>query len=132
MTVGQERSIVGVVDDDAHILQSLELLLESADHGVLVFRSAAALLGSGCLCRIDCLISDIDMPGMDGLALLREVEVIRPRLPTILITGYPKQLSRLPARPAALGVRVFTKPFEGRDLLAAVADAVCDARGDPA
>jgi len=51
---------VAVVDDDEGILRSLEHLLESADYGVRLFKSAAALLHSGFLVEIDCLISNIE------------------------------------------------------------------------
>src|SRR4029450_6290610 len=88
--------IVAVVDDDEGILRSLEYLLESADYAVRLFRSAAELLDSSCLEKIDCVISDIDMPGMDGFELLRLVHAARPGLPIILITGYPDTLKRLP------------------------------------
>src|SRR3982751_4041661 len=90
--------VVAVVDDDQSILRSLEYLLESADYPVRVFTSGAALLQSGCLSEIACLISDIDMPGMDGFELLRLVHPARPGLPTILITGYPETLKRSPVR----------------------------------
>lgn len=119
MTGRPPSSVVAVVDDDSSILQSIQYLLESADYSVVAFNSAFGLLNSGCLSRVDCLISDIDMPGMDGLALLREVRMARPRLPTVLITGYPERLRSLPAR-AECDVRVFTKPFQGHDLLEAV------------
>jgi FixJ family two-component response regulator len=75
------------------------------------------------LAKIDCLISDIDMPGMDGFELLGLVNNLRHGLPVILITGYPDRLKRLPP----LGdchPRFFTKPFKGEELLAAVADAL--------
>src|ERR1700760_2536345 len=88
---------VAAVDDDPSILRSLEYLLDSADYAVRVFASADALMGSGCLSEIDCLISDIDMPGADGYELLRLVHAARPGLPTIVITGYPDRLKRLPA-----------------------------------
>jgi FixJ family two-component response regulator len=115
--------VVAVVDDDRSILRSLEYLLESADYGVRLFTSAAELLSSECLFQIDCLISDIDMPGVDGFELLRLVGEARPELPAILITGYPDRLERsLPDGPGS--PRIFTKPFQGPELLAAVAEAV--------
>jgi FixJ family two-component response regulator len=115
--------VVAVVDDDRSILRSIEYLLESADHPVRTFTSGAALLDSGCLHEIACLISDIDMPGIDGFELLRLVRAARPALPTILLTGYPETLTRLPL-PGVGKPRVFTKPFEGQELLTAVSDAL--------
>ena len=123
MTVRTAASVVAVVDDDRGILQSLEYLLESADYGVRLFVSAAALLDSGCLAEIDCLISDVDMPGTDGFELTRLVRAARPGLPIILITGYPDRLMRLPALEGA-PPRLFTKPFQGYELLDAVGEAL--------
>jgi FixJ family two-component response regulator len=114
--------VIAVVDDDESILRSLESLLESADHSARLFTSAAALLDSGLLDEIHCLISDIDMPDVDGFDLLRAVRQARPRLPAILITGYPDRLRRMPA--GGSDVRFFTKPFSGPELLAAVSEAV--------
>ena len=114
---------IAVVDDDQRILESLKNLLESADHGVRLFASAAAMLKSGCLAEIDCLISDIDMPVMDGFELLRVVRAARPELPIILITGHPEMLNRLlPNGPGHY--RLFKKPFNGQELLTAVSDAL--------
>jgi FixJ family two-component response regulator len=115
--------LVAVVDDDQSILRSLEQLLESADYPVCVFTLGASLLESGHMSEIACVISDVDMPGMDGFELLRLVREARPGLPTILITAYPETLQRLPLLGAGRP-RVFTKPFDGQELLAAVADAV--------
>ena len=114
---------IAVVDDDRRILESLTNLLESADYGVRSFASAAALVESDCLAEIDCIISDIDMPMMDGLELLRVVRAGRPELPVLIITGHPEMLNRLPA----IGpghYRSFTKPFDGQELLTAVNDAL--------
>ena len=123
MTDPPHGFVVAVVDDDPRILESLGNLLESADHAVRLFASAPALLESGCLAEIDCLISDIDMPVMDGSELLRVVRAERPELPTILVTGHPEMLSRLP--PIAEGhYRLFKKPFDGQELLTAVSESL--------
>ena len=123
MTVRTPVFIVAVVDDDQGILQSLEYLLESADYTVRLFASAVDLLESGCLAEIDCLISDVDMPGMDGFELVRQVHSARPQLPILLITGYPDRLTRLPALGGS-HPRLFTKPFQGHELLEAVSQAL--------
>ena len=116
-------SVVAVVDDDPSILRSLEYLLESADYDVRLFTSAAALLSCDCLPEIGCMISDIDMPSMDGFELLTQIHAVRPGLPTIVITGYPERLKRLPPL-EGINPRVFTKPFQADELLAAVGDAL--------
>ena len=123
MAEGSSWSIVAVVDDDQSVLRALEYLLESADYTVRLFASGQELLDSGWLPQIGCLISDIDMPGMEGYELLRVVHAASPELPVILITGYPDTLKRLPS----MGVgnpRCFTKPFQGQELLAAVSESI--------
>jgi FixJ family two-component response regulator len=120
MTDRPRRSVIAVVDDDPGMLASLNSLLSSADYDVRLFSSATALLESGGLREIDCLISDVAMPFMDGLELARSVQAAQPALPLILITGRPELVHR--SRLDSLAhCRVFKKPFDGQDLLAAVA-----------
>ena len=114
---------IAVVDDDQRILESLGNLLESADYSVRLFPSATALLESGCLAEIDCLISDIGLPGVDGLELTRLVQTHRPGLPTILITGQFDTLNRLPTF-SCPHYRLFKKPFDGQEILTAISDAL--------
>jgi FixJ family two-component response regulator len=123
MTQPARGYLVAVVDDDPSILRSLGYLLESADYRARLFASGAELLEAGCLAEIDCLVSDIDMPGIDGFELLRQVHAARPGLPVVLITGYPETIKRLPAQGAGTP-RVFTKPFRGPELLAAISEAL--------
>jgi FixJ family two-component response regulator len=117
------RLVIAVVDDDRSVLESLEMLLVSAEYEVRSFSSATALLDSGSLREIDCLISDVGMPGMDGFELARTVQAARPEVPVILITGRPDLLKR-----SSLDVpghyRFFKKPFNGPDLLTTVGDAL--------
>jgi FixJ family two-component response regulator len=117
------HSVIAVVDDDRSVLESLAMLLASAEYDVRLFESARALLESGGLREIDCLISDVGMPVMDGFELARTVRAARPKLPVIVITGRPDLLNRSPlAYPEYY--RVFTKPFDGPELLTTVGDAL--------
>ena len=121
------KPVIAVVDDDLRVLESLEDLLESAGHSVLLFQSAMTLLDGCGLSTIDCLIADIGMPVVDGFELQRLARVRRPDLPVILITGRHEIADQ--QRAIALGNQgFFQKPFNGAALLAAVAEAVRTAR----
>jgi FixJ family two-component response regulator len=113
--------VVAVLDDDQSGLRWLGYLLESKNYAVRLFTSGTALLDSGRLAEIACLISDIDMRGMDGIELLGRIHALHPGLPTILITGYPDRLERLPPL-GSIYPGLFTKPFQAEELLAAVRD----------
>ena len=119
--------IIGVVDDDPNVVDALGVLLQSADYSVRLFGSAEALLDSACLFEIDCVISDIGLPGVDGFELLRMVDDAQPGLPVILITGHSEMLDRVPAA-GGRNFRVFSKPFDGGALLAAVGLAISHRR----
>ena len=123
MTDPNPSATIGVVDDEQRILESLGTLLESADYAVRLFSSAKALLESTHLAEIDCLISDIDMPVMDGFQLLRVLKATRPELPIILITGHPELLHQSPSiEPGRY--RLLKKPFDGQELLSAISEAL--------
>jgi FixJ family two-component response regulator len=121
------RFVIAVVDDDRSVLESLEMLLASAEYDVRLFSSAPALLESGGLREIDCLISDVGMPVMDGFELARTLQAARPELPVFLVTGRPDLLNRSPLDVPGQ-YHLFKKPFDGPELLTAVDDAL---RGPP-
>ena len=127
MNMPRLKSVVAIVDDDPRVLESLEELLESAGHVARRFSSARALLNSKVLFELDCLITDIGMPGMDGLELQRLLGERRPDLPVILLTGR-YELADLPQ---AKHHRFFRKPFDGRALLAAIGDALTGRETQP-
>lgn len=116
------KFVVAVVDDDPRVLESLEDLLESAGHAVRLFGSANALLENCAFADIDCLISDIGMPGMDGWELQRLAHVARPDLPVILITGRNVADQASAASRGSQGF--FRKPFNVQELLATVSEAL--------
>ena len=127
MRISNPKSVVAIVDDDQRLLESLADLLESAGHAVRAFPSAQALLNSKALPEIDCLITDIGMPGMDGFELQRVMSERRPGLPVILITGR-HEITELPQ---AKHNWFFRKPFDGQALLAAIGDALTGKRSPP-
>jgi FixJ family two-component response regulator len=113
---GLLKPIVAIVDDDPRVRESLESLIESAGLTALVFPLAEDLLRGGHLAGTNCLITDVRMPGMDGLDLQRRVRLARPELPIIFITGHHEDdvEQRALAEGAAFFIR---KPFDAGELL---------------
>ena len=109
---------VAVVDDDYRVLESLDELLTAAGHQVLVFASGALFLEAQCTRQIDCLISDICMPRMNGWQLMQTAQEDRPGLPVILITGRDEEQSS-PSEQHP-NYRLLRKPFDERELLDAL------------
>ena len=117
------RRRVLVVDDEEAIRDLLSKMLELADYEV---ESAAD--GPGALDQLkrdayDLMFVDLKMPGMDGLALIRQARAMKPTLPVIVITGYSSEASAIEA--LNLGVSAYiTKPFRVPQLLEAASRAV--------
>jgi FixJ family two-component response regulator len=114
-------AVVAIVDDDYRVVESLESLLDSAGHSAHGFTSAQALLESGVWDAMDVLITDIDMPWIDGFALYQRLKVDRPRTSTIFITG-SMDLFREAERLAGPDVPVYFKPFDPTELLRSIAN----------
>jgi FixJ family two-component response regulator len=115
--------IVAAVDDDFRIRESIESLLESAGYAPVVFSSAEEFLGSGTLAVTTCVITDVRMPGMDGIELQRRIRLERPTLPVILMSA--RQNAELRKTAIDEGAVAFLyKPFDGADLLKTIQSAV--------
>ena len=84
------RSCVLIVDDDTALLEALPQALNLRIEGVEVHTSDSALEALKLIQEHDynAIVSDIKMPGMDGLALLGKIKELRPDVPTLLITGH--------------------------------------------
>jgi FixJ family two-component response regulator len=116
---GSTRHIVAAVDDDFRVRESIESLVESAGHTPLVFASAEEFLQSGAPESAICLITDVRMPGIDGLELQRRVKLKYPRLPVIFMTAhYDNEIRQRALSQGAVGF--LYKPFDAADLLGAI------------
>jgi signal transduction histidine kinase len=84
------KSCVLIVDDDTALLEALPQALNLRIEGVEVHTSDTALEALKLIREYDydAIVSDIKMPGMDGLALLEKIKELRPDVPTLLITGH--------------------------------------------
>lgn len=118
-----ERPWILVVDDDASVRELLSKALASAGYHVEVAEDAFLALARLAERTYDLLITDLKMPGHDGLWLIREARLHSPHLPVIVITGYSSEESAIEA--IDLGVAGYlTKPFRLPRILAATARAL--------
>jgi two-component system, LuxR family, response regulator FixJ len=79
---------VYVIDDDPAMRDSLNFLLGSAGFEVLLFESALAFLDILPTLDFGCVVSDVRMPGVDGIDLLRRLQADRKTLPVVIMTGH--------------------------------------------
>lgn len=117
------EAIVYIVDDDDAVRDSLEALLEANGFRVTAFESGSAFLDTEGLAAIGCIVSDIRMPGLDGLQLQIELKSRGVRLPLVFITGHADVPVAVGAMKAG-AVDFIEKPFEEELLLAAVRRAI--------
>lgn len=122
--IAKSRSRILLVDDEDSIRRLLSRMLESAyDVEVAADGESALRLMREPDAHYDLLISDLNMPGMDGLALIREARRIDATLPAIVITGFSSESIAIEA--LNLGVAGYlTKPFGTTQVLAAAAKAL--------
>ncbi len=117
------RPRILVVDDEASIREMLTKTLTLAEYEVDAAPDGRAAIERLRLMPYDLLITDLKMPGMDGLAVIREARRYRPDLPVIIITGYSTEASAIEA--INLGVAGYlTKPFRVPRVLAVAAKAL--------
>src|SRR6516162_3507114 len=114
---------VYVIDDDAAMRDSLNFLLDAANFEVALFETATNFLEV--LPRLDfgCVISDIRMPGIDGIELLRRMKLLDSRFPIVIITGHGDV--PLAVEAMKLGaVDFLEKPFEDDRLIGIIEAAI--------
>jgi two-component system, LuxR family, response regulator FixJ len=113
---------VCIIDNDGDIRASLRLLLEAADFTVRDYACAAEFLDCDVF-GATCIIADLSMPGMDGLALQREVARRRGDLPVVIVSGDEDVEHAVKAMKAG-AVDFLQKPVNIEALLASIRRAI--------
>ena len=117
------RARILVVDDEPSIRDLLSKTLALAEYEVDLAPDGKTAIERLRIVPYDLLITDLRMPGIDGLTVIREGRRLRPDLPVIIITGYSTEASAIEA--VNLGVSGYlTKPFRVPRVLAAAAKAL--------
>lgn len=118
-----DRLMVHVIDDDEASRQSLAFLLQTADVAVQTYPSAAAFLDQLTAAAAGCIITDVRMPGMSGIDLLRRLKELKVDTPVIVITGHGD--IALAVEAMKIGAADFLeKPYDDEVLLASVRAAL--------
>lgn len=115
--------VVHVIDDDSDVRQSLAFLLSTAGLAVRVHDSATSFLQALPEIHDGCVVTDIRMPGMDGLQLQKRLAELKPRLPVIVMTGHGDVPLAVQAMKAG-AVDFIEKPFDDEALLASIRTAL--------
>jgi len=117
-----EKQTIFFVDDDPHIFRSVRKIIETNGFTVNCFEGVHSCLEELRDQKCDLLVTEIMMPGMDGIDLLREAKRMKPWLPVLIVTGHgdvPMTVRAFKAGAAGL----IEKPLKEQEFLAAVMDA---------
>lgn len=117
------KPVIYVIDDDEAVRESLEFLLKTAGFAVRAFESAKAFLDALPEVQSGCVITDVRMPEMTGIDLLRRLQQTHPNLAVIVITGHGDISLAVEAMKIG-AVDFLEKPFDDEQLIAAVRAAL--------
>ena len=112
-----------MVDDERLIRGLLKEMLGAAGYEVVTASGGRKAVVLFSMDRYDLVITDIVMPGMDGIEVLRAIKDAKPQVPVIMITGYPAEDTE--ARLVKLGATAYiAKPFDANVMKSTVAKAL--------
>jgi two-component system response regulator FixJ len=124
-----DRGRVYVIDDDEAMRDSLNFLLDTANFKVTLFETALAFLDALPSLEFGCVVSDVRMPGLDGIELLKRMKAGHSTFPIVIMTGHGDV--PLAVEAMKLGaVDFLEKPFEDDRLVAMIETAIH--RAEPA
>jgi len=117
-----DKEVVAIIDDDESIRKALVRMLGAAGMEVLAFSSAQDFLDAAEIERVSCVVSDLRMPGLDGLHLQSALAERMPHLAVVFVTGHGDVPSTAAARKSG-AIDFLEKPVRRADLLEAIARA---------
>jgi FixJ family two-component response regulator len=120
---GSTNETVFLIDDDVSVREGLATLLESVGLAVQSFGSAQEFLDAPLAASNGCVVLDVNMPGMNGLDLQKEMNALGIALPVIFLTGHgdiPMTVQALKAGAA----HFLTKPVQEKELMSAIRQAL--------
>ena len=112
-------AVVHLIDDDESVRQALAFLLATTGLAVRVYESAAAFLAAIETVQPGCIVSDVRMPGIDGLELQRRLKEMHVDMPMIIMTGHADVPLAVEAMKAG-AIDFIEKPFDDERLLSAI------------
>ena len=118
--------VIAIVDDDESFRRATTSFVRSLGYGTAAFDSAEAFLKSDRFCHTDCVITDVQMPGMTGIELQGRLIAEGHRVPVIFITAFPEMRARAQAL-ASGAIGFLAKPFNDQNLITCLNEAL--ARG---
>jgi two-component system response regulator FixJ len=111
----RREPVIHLIDDDDAVRHALAFLLTASGYAVRAYESAAVFLDSLPTLQPGCIVTDVRMPGVNGLELQRQLNVRQIGFPVIVLTGHGD---------VPLAVDILEKPFDEDALLSAVRAAV--------
>jgi FixJ family two-component response regulator len=121
-------TVISIVDDDESVRTAMAEMVKSLGYKVVSFASGSELLGSHRLREIECLITDLRMPGMSGFELHDRLAAAGHTIPTIFLTVFPDEKGRVRAKKAGAACYL-SKPCQRHELLSCILSALAQHRG---
>ena len=118
-----QTPLIAIIDDDALAREGIGELVESLGYKANTFCSAEDFLQSGMIAKTTCLITDLQMPGLNGLELQEALRSQGCHTPVIVITAFPNEKLRARALDAG-AVAFLSKPFDEESLIKSMTDAI--------
>lgn len=119
----RKKALIAIVDDDEPFRVAMEGLIRSLGHRAVAYPSAETFLDSGLGQQIDCVISDIQMPGMDGFEMKQRMDAKGSEIGVIFVTARSEPFLQEQATVSG-AVCLLRKPFESQILVDCLARAL--------